>query len=281
MPGHSAMGGHQSARPMTTTWLTPPHVIDALGGAESFDLDPCTIAGSPIPTARASYCLPADGLALAWDGRVWINPPYTTGEVDGWLSKLGDHGRGAALIFARTETECFHKQVWRRASGLLFLHGRLHFHYPEIAALDRCGAGHTWARREADNPKNRAEWCCVCGVAKANAGAPSVICAYGQRDLDRLAACDLAGALVPLRFSRGVMVLALAGAADASSESWREAVLAQLQRAGGGASVSDLYRALARHPKTAANPHWRAKVRQTLQRGPFKREGRGSWSIAA
>ena len=32
------MGSHHSARAETTTWLTPPHVIEALG---HFDLDPC------------------------------------------------------------------------------------------------------------------------------------------------------------------------------------------------------------------------------------------------
>lgn len=33
-----AMGSHQSARAKTTTWLTPPELIQALG---PFDLDPC------------------------------------------------------------------------------------------------------------------------------------------------------------------------------------------------------------------------------------------------
>ncbi len=41
--------------------------------------------------------------------------------------------------------------------------------------------------------------------------------------------------------------------------------------------VSDLYRHFARHPKARRNPNWRAKVRQTLQRGPLENE-RGVWS---
>jgi hypothetical protein len=107
MAGRKAIGGHHSAAPGTTTWLTPPPVIAALGGAESFDLDPCGLVDSPIATARRVYSLDVgeDGLAAPWFGRVWLNPPYTAGEVEAWLRRLGDHGQGVALIFARTETE--------------------------------------------------------------------------------------------------------------------------------------------------------------------------------
>ena len=239
-----AMGSHQSARPTTTTWLTPPAVIEALGGAESFDLDPCTIVKRPWPTARHHVSLPEDGLAVEWEGRVWMNPPYTTGEIGRWLRKLADHDQGTALIFARTETEAFHAQVWDRASGLLFLQGRLHFHYPD-------------GRR-----------------AEANAGAPSVLCAYGADDLDRLASSGLEGALVPLRFARFVAVAAL-------ETSWRDVVVEYVRRQDGPVDLAGLYRAFARHPKARANRHWAAKIRQTLQRGPFERVGRGAYALAS
>lgn len=242
MSGHKAMGAHQSATPITTTWLTPPPVIEALGGWESFDLDPCGFKGSPIRTARRSICLPDDGMAAAWDGRVWLNPPYSTGEIEDWLRRLGDHGQGTALIFARTETEAFHRQIWSRASGLLFLEGRLHFHYPDGAR------------------------------AKANAGAPSVLCAYGVDDLDRLAASDLPGALVPLRFAKFAVVQML-------DLSWRDAVTGWLRAQRGPVSVSDAYRHFARHPKAADNDNWRAKVRQKLQQ--HRRVARGVYEVAA
>jgi hypothetical protein len=166
------IGSHQSAAAISTTWLTPQPIIDALGGWQSFDLDPCA-APAPRPWFTAWQMnaeADGDGLALDWFDRVWLNPPYTTAEA--WLRKLADHGRGTALIFARTETDTMHRHVWERASGLLFLRGRLFFHH-------------------ADGTR-----------AKHNGGAPSVLCAYGQDDLDRLAASDLDGALVPLRFAR-------------------------------------------------------------------------------
>lgn len=208
----NAMGGHQSARPGTVIWLTPPHVIAALGGPDAFALDPCGLEGSPIRTARQAY-----------------------------------HGNGAALIFARTETEVFHRLIWREASGLLFLEGRLHFHHPDGTR------------------------------AKANAGAPSVLVAYGADEMDRLAACDLPGAFVPLRLARGVVVLGL-GAANDEDSTWRDLVLHQVRASAGSVTLSDLYRALARHPKAARNPNWRAKVRQTLKRAGARRVGPATYA---
>lgn len=161
-----AMGGHQSAAMITDTWLTPPHVIEALG---SFDLDPCAAPDpKPWPTADVHYKLPTDGLAEPWFGRVWLNPPYSKEAVK-WLRKLAGHGRGTALVFARTETSWFVETVWKAATAVLFLHGRLHFHY-------------------ADGTR-----------APANSGAPSCLVAYGSDDADQLASCGLPGTFVRLR----------------------------------------------------------------------------------
>lgn len=224
-----SIGGHQSAAAQSVTWLTPPHILDALGTWEDFDLDPCAAPDPrPWPTAwRMNAAADADGLAIEWHGRVWLNPPYTASEIEAWLGKLADHGRGTALIFARTETEAFQRQVWNRAHGLLFLCGRLFFH-------------HTDGTR-----------------AKMNGGAPSVLCAYGAEDMDRLAAAELDGAFVPLKLARFVLVAGL-------EQSWAEAMRDFLRRQSGPVSVSDAYRYFARSPK-AKGEHWRAKVRQKLQ----------------
>lgn len=127
------------------------HIIDALG---PFDLDPC--AHPEWPTARDRICLPSDGLAEAWVGHVWLNPPYGA-EAWTWLDRLAEHGDGMALIFARTETAGFVREVWGKADAIKFLHGRLHFHHAD-------------GRRAA-----------------ANAGAPSVLVAYGGRAARTLA----------------------------------------------------------------------------------------------
>lgn len=155
-----AMGSHHSHRAGTTTWLTPPHIIDALG---PFDLDPCAAPG--WDTAKEHYILPQDGLALPWHGMVWLNPPYSSAAWT-WLNRLAEHGSGIALIFARTETAGFVEQVWNKADGVLFLHGRLYFHH-------------------ADGTR-----------AAANSGAPSCLVAYGREAARRLEECDLPGSYV-------------------------------------------------------------------------------------
>jgi hypothetical protein len=243
--GHKdfGMGGHHSARPRTETWLTPPPVLAALGGAESFDLDPCAATDQPWPTARRHYTIYDNGLALPWEGRVWLNPPYSSAEIRAWMTRMVNHGQGLALIFARTETETFFRCVWERCDALLFLEGRLNFHLPD-------------GRR-----------------AKANAGAPSVICAYGRDDADCLAASGLAGAFVPLKLRAFVHGLERPSAAA----TWAAEIDKAMAALGDRATLAELYKALAGHPKAARNSNYQAKIRQELQRGPFKRVEPGLW----
>ncbi|APZ81832.1 DNA methylase [Erythrobacter phage vB_EliS_R6L] len=237
-----AIGSHHSSAAKSVVWLTPPGIIESLGGWQSFDLDPCA-APAPRPWSTAQTMngqADANGLLIDWFGRVWLNPPYSSAEIVRWLRRLADHGRGTALIFARTETEAFRREVWERAHGLLFLYGRLHFHSAE-------------GRR-----------------AVKNSGAPSVLCAYGQDDLDRLAASGIDGALVPLRLARYLMIDGLTG-------SWGEEVARWLRDQGGPVNLSDAYRHFARHPKARGKRHWQAKIRQQLQRHG-RRIGPGRWT---
>lgn len=160
-----SMGGHQSHRMGSDEWLTPPEILEELG---PFDLDPCAPVVRPWPMAAQHYTVEDDGLLKPWVGRVWLNPPYGA-EAERWLRRLADHGDGIALIFARTETEAFFSQVWERADALLFLRGRLHFHYVD-------------GRR-----------------ARANGGAPSVLIAYGIKNLIMLKMARIPGQFVALK----------------------------------------------------------------------------------
>jgi hypothetical protein len=146
------MGGHQSTAALKDEWLTPPSIITALG---PFDLDPCAPIDRPWETAREHYTINDDGYARPWFGRVWLNPPYGS-DTGRWLRKLSEHGNGIALVFARTETEAFHRYVWPSADALFFFAGRLYFR-------------HVTGQR-----------------ANANAGAPSVLIAYGRENAERL-----------------------------------------------------------------------------------------------
>jgi hypothetical protein len=152
------IGPHANARAGSDVWVTPAWVLNALG---PFDLDPCA-APSPrfLATARTHVEPPADGLAATWYGRVWLNPPYS--EVERWLARLAAHGRGTALVFARTDVAWFHTHGVR-ADALLFLRGRV-----------------TFLRGDGSR-------------GPSNVGGPSVLLAYGADDAARLRASGLPG----------------------------------------------------------------------------------------
>lgn len=228
----------------TDEWLTPPWLIEALGGADAFDLDPCAPIEQPWPTARRTYTILDNGLLLPWAGRVWLNPPYHRRAIGRWLGRMAGHGRGTALIFARTDTDAFHRFVWQACTALLFLAGRLDFHRPDGSI-----------------PRTRA----------SNSGAPAVLVAYGAADAGVLADTAIAGQFVPLRLPRAVVVAALA-------PTWREALAAWFASRPGPVALAELYRAFADHPKARRNNHVAAKIRQTLQRGPFRRVEAGLWA---
>lgn len=235
--------GH-AAKSATDEWLTPPSLVAALGGADAFDLDPASPANRPWPTAQHHYTAADNGLLLPWFGRVWLNPPYSNPLIGRFMGRLVEHGRGVALIFARTETETFFRHVWAEASAVLFLSGRLHFH-------------------RLDGTR-----------APGNAGAPSVLCAYGMADAEILGDCSIAGQFVPLRLPRSFAVLALAA-------TWPELVASVLREQSGPVRLTDIYRLVRGHPKARRNRHVEAKVRQVLQQGAGRRIAPGVWEAAA
>lgn len=145
-------------------WITPQWLIQRLG---PFDLDPCASLCQPWPCAGRQFTVREDGLSRSWAGMAWVNPPYGR-QLGTWLRRLAEHNNGIALVFARTETAAFFDAVWPFASSLLFLRGRLTFHYPDGTGSK---AGH-------------------------NSGGPSVLIAYGREARIRLENCADLGAVV-------------------------------------------------------------------------------------
>lgn len=166
----AGMGSHQATSSVTDEWITPREIIDQLG---PFDLDPCSPGDRrPWDTAARHLAIDDDGLTAPWSGRVWLNPPYS--DAAPWMHRLAHHGLGTALIFARTETNAWHDWVWPFAVGILFIRGRLTFHH-----IDGRRSGY-------------------------NAGAPSVLIAYGAIDAARLAECAIPGRYVDLSLPPGL-----------------------------------------------------------------------------
>ena len=95
-------------------WYTPKWWFDLM--AIRFDLDP---ASSPpelsvVPAARF-YTVDDDGLSLPWDGRVWLNPPYS--KPTPWVDRFIDHGHGIALLPASRGARWLNR-VWNQADGV-------------------------------------------------------------------------------------------------------------------------------------------------------------------
>ena len=106
---------------------------------------------------------------LPWHGFWYLNPPYGKSLID-WLARATLFPNGIAFVFARTETKAFFRYVWPCASALLFVRGRVTFHYPHGGSPK---AGH-------------------------NSGGPSVAIGYGGLARQRLMTCADLGAVVTI-----------------------------------------------------------------------------------
>ncbi len=161
----NGIGSHHSHKALSDDWITPPEIIKCLG---PFDFDPCPSSiQAPGFLGMDCYEYGTNALAEFWDPskRIWLNPPYGDG-IALWLEKASQHRNCIALIFARTETKAFCEYVWNRADGILFIKGRLTFRRPD-------------------------------GIKpKGNSGAPSVLVAYGENNVESLRNCGLSGYLV-------------------------------------------------------------------------------------
>lgn len=249
----TGIGGHQSATSATDEWLTPPDLLAQLG---DFDLDPCAPVDRLWDTARDHMTIAEDGTRRAWDGRVWFNPPYSEPHLSRFMARMQQHNCGLGLLFARTETAWFQRFVWPTAAALLAFDGRLHFHY-----------GIDWYHPKTGELLGRRG-----ERARANAGGPHVLIAYGMDEADRLAELPPElGRFVPLIVRRSVAALSV-------PQTWR-ALLAAIMRERGPMRLDELYRAVSRHAKTAGRRHWREQIRKVLQAGPFERTAPGEWRL--
>ena len=111
----------------TPEWYTPMQYVEAarrvMGG---IDLDPASnpLAQSHIQAA-GFYTQQQNGLVQPWQGRVWLNPPYSSPEVDGFIRRAvegyekGDIEAAVVLTNNCTDTAWFH--LIARCAGALCL----------------------------------------------------------------------------------------------------------------------------------------------------------------
>lgn len=130
-------------------WLTPPGLLEKLG---EFDFDPCCEPWMPWRTAKRMLSLApepdaiipghprftdkfvaseivANGLTEKWEGRVFMNHPYSSGLA--WAEKFAAHGNGIALTASKSLDTRWGQIFLDQCDAVLFPAGRILFHYPD------------------------------------------------------------------------------------------------------------------------------------------------------
>ena len=122
----------------TDEWYTPKEIIDALG---KFDLDPCAPVKPLWQTAIRMYNKNDNGLLQEWEGRVWLNPPYSRPLIEQFVKRLAEHGNGIALLFNRCDSKMFQDVIFKKATAMKFLRNRIRFFRPDGTRGDSPGCG--------------------------------------------------------------------------------------------------------------------------------------------
>ena len=100
MSGQPALFGLQQERATSDDFYTPRWVFEAMG--LEFDLDVAAPPGGiPWIPAKRHLTMLDDGLTAEWEGRVWMNPPYS--QATPWVERFIAHRNGVCLVpFAKS-----------------------------------------------------------------------------------------------------------------------------------------------------------------------------------
>ena len=101
-------------------WHTPDDLLESarkiLGG---IDLDPASSAVAQERVQATRYFdKSSDGLLQPWEGRVWLNPPYSVALIEKFIEKAIAHD-GPTLVLTNNATETQWGQALLRASAVV------------------------------------------------------------------------------------------------------------------------------------------------------------------
>lgn len=105
---------------------------------ETIDLDPASCAQAQALIRAGNYFSaeknPNEAFNTPWQGRVFLNPPYSRGEVTRWLDRLGaqlceGRTKAAMVITSNDTTAKWFQFIWG-ADRLVFPNRRIGFYGP-------------------------------------------------------------------------------------------------------------------------------------------------------
>lgn len=103
-------------------YYTPAWVFERMG--LEFDLDVCAPPdGIPWIPAKRFYTKADDGLSQPWEGRVWMNPPYS--KPAPWIERFIAHANGVCLVPAAKARWFF--DLWEKADAFSVTPHRFRF----------------------------------------------------------------------------------------------------------------------------------------------------------
>lgn len=111
------------------TWETPTDLFNKVDEAFNFGLDVCAV--TETSKCKEYFTPEIDGLSQKWSGNCWMNPPYGREQIK-WITKAyeeseNNHATVVCLIPARPDTKVWQGIVFKHASAICFIKGRLKF----------------------------------------------------------------------------------------------------------------------------------------------------------
>jgi phage N-6-adenine-methyltransferase len=131
IPHHTSLNCSRVVRKKKSSdcWYTPPYILELVVQVlREIDLDPCADDGKHISCKR-HYTKEDDGLIREWEGRVFMNPPYSQPGV--WMEKLQAEIKlervteAIALVPAATDTQWLSPVL--KSQPVCFWTGRIKF----------------------------------------------------------------------------------------------------------------------------------------------------------
>ena len=112
------------------TWETPQDLFNKINDVYKFNLDCC--AEDATAKVNNYFTVEDDALSKEWNGVVWCNPPYNREQIKfiEYARDQVDKGNAktvVCLIPSRTDTKVWHNVIFKCATEVTFIKGRLRF----------------------------------------------------------------------------------------------------------------------------------------------------------